>query len=111
MDIRLPLAEVRMALKSGVSLFDGLSDEGFEQVVSLACDSKCAKNETLFRQGDAANAFYLVLSGRLKISQTTQDGQQISSDISAPRRSPAASRSAAASPIPRPRPPSRTPGR
>jgi CRP-like cAMP-binding protein len=75
--MRLPLAEVRMALKSGVSLFDGLSDEGFEQVVSLARDSKCAKNETLFRQGDAANAFYLVLSGRLKISQTTQDGQQI----------------------------------
>lgn len=77
MEMILPAAEVRIALKSGVPLFDGLSDEAFEQVVTLARDRKCAKNEILFRQGDPAEAFYLIVAGRLKVSKTGEDGQQI----------------------------------
>jgi CRP/FNR family transcriptional regulator, nitrogen oxide reductase regulator len=77
MEMMLPTAEVRMALQSGVPLFDGLPTEGFEVVTSLARDRKCARNETLYRQGDSADAFHLIVAGRLKVSKTSEDGQQI----------------------------------
>jgi CRP/FNR family transcriptional regulator, nitrogen oxide reductase regulator len=77
MKMMLPAAEVRMALQSGVPLFDGLPTEGFEEVISLARDRKCARNETLFRQDDSADAFHLIAAGRLKVSKTGEDGQQI----------------------------------
>jgi CRP/FNR family transcriptional regulator, nitrogen oxide reductase regulator len=35
------------------------------------------QGETLFRQGAAAEAFHLIIGGRLKVSQTTSEGQQV----------------------------------
>jgi CRP-like cAMP-binding protein len=69
--------EIRAALRSGVPLFQGSSDEGLERAVRLARRDKRPKGATLFAQGDPAEAFYLILAGRLKVSQTTSDGQQV----------------------------------
>lgn len=77
MEPNLEKIEIQAALKSGVPLFQGLPDEGLDRAVALARRDKCAKGETLFTQGDRAEAFHLILAGRLKVSQTTPDGQQI----------------------------------
>lgn len=70
-------ATVQIALRSGVALFEGLSDQGLEEAVALARRSKCARGETLFEQGEPAVAFHLIIAGRLKVSKDTVDGQQI----------------------------------
>ncbi|HSA82370.1 MAG TPA: Crp/Fnr family transcriptional regulator [Geminicoccaceae bacterium] len=77
MEPTLEKTEIQAALKSGVPLFHGSSEEGLERAVRLARRGKRAKGETLFEQGDTAEAFHLVLAGRLKVSQTTADGQQV----------------------------------
>ncbi|HSR70929.1 MAG TPA: cyclic nucleotide-binding domain-containing protein, partial [Kiloniellales bacterium] len=77
MDPGLQKTEILTALESGVPLFQGLPAQGLERAVSLARRDKRAKGETLFEQGEAANAFYLILAGRLKVSQTTPEGQQV----------------------------------
>jgi len=70
-------AMVQTALRSGVALFEGLSDQGLEEAVALARRGKCARGETLFEQGKPAVAFHLIIAGRLKVSKDTVDGQQI----------------------------------
>jgi len=77
MEPSLEKADVRAALKSGVPLFHGASDEGLARAVALARREKRAKGETLFEQGATADAFHLILAGRLKVSQTTPDGHQV----------------------------------
>jgi CRP-like cAMP-binding protein len=77
MELSLEKTEIRAALKTGVPLFQGSSDEGLDRAVGLARRDKRSRGETLFEQGDAAEAFHLVLAGRLKVSQTTADGQQV----------------------------------
>lgn len=74
-----PLArpELVAALRTGVPLFDGLPDEGLERAVALARRAKLAKGEVLFVQGALAEAFHLILAGRLKVSQTTAEGQHV----------------------------------
>lgn len=65
------------SLRTGVPLFDGAPEEALERALSLARRSKLAKDEILFRQGAAPEAFHLILAGRIKVSQTTADGQNV----------------------------------
>jgi CRP-like cAMP-binding protein len=69
--------EIRTSLKSGVSLFENLPEDGIDRAITLARRDKRARGEVLFEQGGSAEAFYLILGGRLKVSQTTPDGQQV----------------------------------
>ncbi|HLS19863.1 MAG TPA: Crp/Fnr family transcriptional regulator, partial [Paracoccaceae bacterium] len=69
--------EMLTSLRTGVPLFDGLPDEALQHAISLARRRKLDQGELLFRQGGAPEAFFLILAGRLKIGQTTQDGQQV----------------------------------
>jgi CRP-like cAMP-binding protein len=77
MEPSLQKSEIQAALGSGVPLFKGLSDEGLERAAALARRDKRAKGETLFEQGNQAEAFHLILAGRLKVSQVTTEGQQV----------------------------------
>lgn len=69
--------EIQAALSSGVPLFQGLSQDGLDRAVALARRAKRLKGETLFEQGAQAEAFYLILAGRLKVSQTTPEGERV----------------------------------
>ena len=77
MEQTLPRDEIQTALRSGVPFFQGLPDEALDRAVALSRRGKCAKGDTLFAQGAPAEAFHLVLAGRLKVSQTTPEGQHI----------------------------------
>jgi CRP-like cAMP-binding protein len=70
-------SDIQAALKSGVPLFQGLPDDGLERAVALARRSRRGKGETLFTQGDPAEAFHLILAGRLKVSQAISGGEQV----------------------------------
>lgn len=68
---------IRTALGGSVPLFEGLSDDGLERAITLARRHKLDKGEVLFHQGAAAEAFHLILAGRLRVGQTTPAGQQV----------------------------------
>lgn len=77
MPTTLAAPDLRRALKSGVPLFEGLPEEGLDRAIALSRHERRAKGETLFEQGAPAETFHLVLAGRLKVSQTTPEGQRV----------------------------------
>lgn len=58
-------------------VFAGLDEAGLARAAAAARRRKLAKGDTLFAQDDPPQAFYLLLSGRLKVSQLTPDGRQV----------------------------------
>lgn len=58
-------------------LFSGMSDADLAQILSHATSARVAQGEAVFVQGTPANHFFLLLNGRLKVTQVTPDGQQI----------------------------------
>jgi glutaminase len=57
-------------------LFQGLSDEQFEEVKSLMKHHEFAKGEALFHTGDAAEELYLVTRGRLSAFIELRPGER-----------------------------------
>lgn len=57
--------------------FAGIDQAGLAEIAARAQPRRIAKNETLFEQGAPATGYFVLLDGRLKIVQVTEDGQQI----------------------------------
>lgn len=58
-------------------LFERMSDTDLDAFLDHASYRRVSQGEAVFKQGQAAASFYLLLSGRLKVTQVTGDGQQI----------------------------------
>lgn len=58
-------------------LFASMGDKELENILKGSGNSLLGPNETAFRQGDPADSFFVLLHGRLKVSQVTADGQQV----------------------------------
>lgn len=57
--------------------FKGLSDEDLRAFLQMARTRRIPKKESVFRQGEVANEFFVLLHGHLKVVQTGQDGRQV----------------------------------
>ncbi|MBV2187542.1 MAG: cyclic nucleotide-binding domain-containing protein, partial [Rhizobium sp.] len=58
-------------------LFDRMSDEDLDKLLGHAAARRVPQGESVFEQGQPAASFYLLLHGRLKVTQVTEDGQQV----------------------------------
>jgi CRP/FNR family transcriptional regulator, nitrogen oxide reductase regulator len=58
-------------------LFRGLSPDILDDARAAGLRRRLAKDEVLFRQEEEATTVYLVVAGRLRVTQTTASGQQI----------------------------------
>jgi CRP-like cAMP-binding protein len=58
-------------------VFRNLSAEALEQVRNASVRRRLAKGETLFEQGATVSAFFIIVQGRLRLTQSTADGQQV----------------------------------
>jgi len=58
-------------------LFRGLSPESLRELRRSAVRRRLAPYDPVFHQGDPAETFYIVAEGRLRVTQTTADGQQV----------------------------------
>ncbi len=65
----------RIAVRS-LSLFERMSDVDLDSFLDLASACRVRQGDTVFKQGEPATSFYLLYSGRLKVTQVTGDGQQ-----------------------------------
>ena len=59
-----------------VALFSGLEDEARRSVAALAIERRIPAGQVLFREGQAAEGFYVVLDGRVKVYKLSPDGRQ-----------------------------------
>ncbi len=57
-------------------LFASVSDDDMRELVSICVTSTATRGEVLFSQGDEAQGFYLVASGKVKIYKLSPDGKE-----------------------------------
>lgn len=58
-------------------LFERMSDADLDTFLGHASLRRVPQGEAVFKQGQIAESFFLLVSGRLKVTQVTGDGQQI----------------------------------
>lgn len=58
-------------------LFAALSDSALDDVLKTATPARYAPGAVVFAQGEAARQFFVLLHGRLKVTQVTAEGQQV----------------------------------
>lgn len=59
------------------SMFERMPDGDLDALLSQALSKRIGIGEAFFEQGAPAKHFYLLVNGRLKVTQVTPDGQQI----------------------------------
>lgn len=57
-------------------IFQGLKDDAMKTLLQSAVTKNYSRGETLFLQGDPADAFYIVLEGWAKVYRITQAGEE-----------------------------------
>jgi CRP-like cAMP-binding protein len=61
---------------AGIPLFAGLSKEQVAALARIGVRRACKKGEQLFAEGDEGTGFYVVLTGRVKISKVSPEGKE-----------------------------------
>lgn len=69
--------KIDKSLVRSFPLFERMEDADTEALLGHATSRRVPVGEAVFEQGAAATHFYLLLHGRLKVTQVTEDGQQI----------------------------------
>lgn len=65
------------SLIAGLAPFRDLKDESLDRILKEARSARHAKNTSVFEQEEEATAFYLLLSGHIRVVRTAPDGHQI----------------------------------
>ncbi len=68
---------VRVDTLKGVALFEGLPDAALHEAIDAGRPRTFAAGAVLFRQEDAAATFYVVLAGRVRVTQITPEGHTV----------------------------------
>jgi len=71
------MAETDVILLNKIPLFQGLSETDLRTVVSFAREQSFDEGSYIFYQDDPAERIYVLRSGRLKLFQLSDDGQQV----------------------------------
>src|SRR5262245_21715832 len=64
------------SLVRSFGLFESISDEALENILSKARSRRVEKGQPVFTQGQAAEEFYVLLNGKLKVTQTAPTGEE-----------------------------------
>jgi len=61
---------------SEFSLFSGLEEEHLATLAAIAVPKRISKKAVLFREGDEAKGFFLLLKGKIKLSKISPTGKE-----------------------------------
>jgi len=67
-------------------LFSGLEDDQFTEVLEHSSTVELAQGQILFNQGDAANAFYWVADGVIRLYRASPQGDEKVIELAGPNR-------------------------
>ena len=70
-------ASLDPAIIKGLSIFDGLGDAARSEVLFGAASKRYPAGQPVFEQGAVATQFFVLLYGRLRVTQVTAEGQQM----------------------------------
>jgi CRP-like cAMP-binding protein len=70
-------ATIDRSLIKALPIFQKMSDSELDDVLSRASSRRYPQGEAVFEQGAPATTFFVLLHGRLKVTQLTADGQQV----------------------------------
>ncbi|MBS1248677.1 MAG: Global nitrogen regulator [Chloroflexi bacterium] len=73
----MKLSSSERAIIQGVSLFEGLREEELSRVIEVAHIHSVEDGAYFFMEGNPAEKAYALLTGRVKLTQVTADGQQV----------------------------------
>jgi CRP/FNR family cyclic AMP-dependent transcriptional regulator len=62
---------------AGVSLFEGMAPAELEQLAALAAVRRFPKGALVVREGERDDTLYLILSGRVKVFVSDEDGRRV----------------------------------
>ena len=71
------LADIDRSLVRSLPLFSNMADAELDRLLTRATMRRVPLGDAVFEQGQKASQFYLLLHGRLKVTQVTPEGQQI----------------------------------
>jgi CRP/FNR family transcriptional regulator, nitrogen oxide reductase regulator len=71
------MSSVDRSLIAGLPLFAGLGPDQLDDILREARAARYPKNTPVFRQGEPADSFFVLLHGHLRVMKTTPDGQQV----------------------------------
>lgn len=69
--------QLSRALIQNLDMFRTMSDPDLDATLQDATVCRLHEGDAVFQQGQPAECFYVLLSGRLKVVQTTPEGEQI----------------------------------
>ncbi|MGU3400679.1 Crp/Fnr family transcriptional regulator [Brucellaceae bacterium D45D] len=58
-------------------VFSGMEEAAFDRLIEQSTYKSIPQGRIVFQQGEEARLFYILVQGRLKVTQVTADGQQI----------------------------------
>lgn len=61
---------------AATSLFKGLSNESRDKLASVCFGEKIPKKDLLFFEGERGSAFFQLISGRIQLHKTNEDGKE-----------------------------------
>ena len=72
----MSVGPIHRSLVDTASMFEGMGDAERDGILALAASRHYAAGTAVFEQGQPADRFFLLLSGRLRVTQVAVDGQQ-----------------------------------
>ncbi|RTZ45661.1 Crp/Fnr family transcriptional regulator [Candidimonas sp. SYP-B2681] len=70
-------SHLNRSLIKNLDLFKSLSDSALDAILQTAQVSRLLSGAAVFRQGEVADRFFVLLHGHLKVVQVTPDGEQV----------------------------------
>ncbi len=71
------MSQIDRAQIAELALFAGMSPEALDDILGQARSLHVPKGKTVFQQNEHAHSFFLLLHGRLRVTQITAEGQQV----------------------------------
>lgn len=71
------MSRLDRSLIAGLPAFEGIAPDDLDKVLANARSLRVEKDVAIFEQDSAADAFFLLLDGRVRVVKTTPDGQQV----------------------------------
>jgi CRP/FNR family transcriptional regulator len=68
---------IKSVFLKNIKLFSSLTDEELEQICSRISVKEFKKNEVILFEEDVSNFMYIILFGKVKVVQSTEDGKEI----------------------------------
>jgi len=70
-------SQINHATVQGLVLFEAMSGAELDDILRTAASRRYALGEVVFEQGQSASHFFVLLFGRLRVTQVTPEGQQL----------------------------------